>query len=211
MQASSKQLYQYPLHLIFHPFDGYWELKYERNQKTTLLISLMIMVLLVFTKILQAQYSGFLINFNNPKYLNSLLEMVYVVIPVLFWCVANWSLTTLMDGEGKFSEIFMSTCFALVPMFLVHFPWIWLSLAISAQETAFYYFSNAIAVCWTVYLLFVGNMTVHQYTPAKTILTMLLTLVAMAFMAFLCLLFFSLVQQIVSFVYTIYQELVLRG
>ncbi|MDQ0169486.1 MULTISPECIES: YIP1 family protein [Paenibacillus] len=211
MLASSKQLYQYPLHLIFHPFDGYWELKYERNQKMTLLIAGMIMLLLIMTKILHAQYSGFLINFNNPKRLNSLLEMVYVIVPVLFWCVANWSLTTLMDGEGKFSEIFMSTCFALVPLLLIQFPWIWLSLVISVQETAFYYFSNAIAIGWTVYLLFVGNMTVHQYTPAKTILTMFLTLVAMAFMAFLCLLFFSLVQQIVSFAVTIYQELVLRG
>lgn len=211
MQALSKQLYQYPLHLIFHPFDGYWELKYERNQRNSLLIAFMILVLLVITKILHAQYSGFLINLSNPKYLNSLLEMLYVIIPVLFWCVANWSLTTLMDGEGKFSEIFMSTCFALVPLLLIHFPWIGLSLVISAQETAFYYFSNALAVAWTVYLLFVGNMTVHQYTPAKTVLTMLLTLVAMAFMAFLCLLFFSLVQQIVSFVVTIYQELVLRG
>ncbi|WP_458126883.1 Yip1 family protein [Paenibacillus sp. Z3-2] len=211
MQASSKQLYQYPLHLIFHPFDGYWELKYERNQRTTLFIACMILGLLVVTKILHAQYSSFLINFNNPNHLNSLLEVMYVIIPVLFWCVANWSLTTLMDGEGKFSEIFMSTCFALVPLFLIQFPWIWLSLVISVQETAFYYFFNTLAIGWTLYLLFVGNMTVHQYSPGKTVLTMLLTLVAMAFMAFLCLLFFSLVQQIVSFGVTIYQELVLRG
>lgn len=80
MQASSKQLYQYPLHLIFHPFDGYWELKYERNQRNSLLIAFMILVLLVITKILHAQYSGFLINLSNPKYLNSLLEMLYVII-----------------------------------------------------------------------------------------------------------------------------------
>ncbi|MFS0868563.1 Yip1 family protein [Paenibacillus xylanilyticus] len=211
MQASSRQLIQYPLHLIFHPFDGYWELKYERNQKTTLMIAWIILAVLMLTTILQAQYSGFLVNFNNPKRLNSLMEMVYVIVPVLFWCTANWSLTTLMDGEGKFSEIFMSTCFALVPLILIQFPWIWLSLIISSQETAFYYFFNMAATAWTVYLLFVGNMTVHQYSPAKTVLTMLLTLVAMAFMAFLCLLFFSLVQQIVSFAATIYQELVLRG
>ncbi|WP_063567967.1 Yip1 family protein [Paenibacillus sp. O199] len=211
MQVSSRQLIQYPLHLIFHPFDGYWELKYERNQRTTLMIALVILGLLTITTILQAQYSGFLVNFNNPKRLNSLLEMVYVIVPVLFWCTANWSLTTLMDGEGKFSEIFMSTCFALVPLILIQFPWIWLSLIISGQETAFFYFFNMAATAWTVYLLFVGNMTVHQYSPAKTVLTMLLTLVAMAFMAFLCLLFFSLVQQIVSFAATIYQELVLRG
>ncbi|WP_440119484.1 Yip1 family protein [Paenibacillus sp. QZ-Y1] len=211
MQASSRQLIQYPFHLIFHPFDGYWELKYERNQRTTLMIAWIILAVLMLTTILQAQYSGFLVNFNNPKQLNSLMEMVYVIVPVLFWCTANWSLTTLMDGEGKFSEIFMSTCFALVPLILIQFPLIWLSLIMSGQETAFYYFFNMAATGWTVYLLFVGNMTVHQYSPAKTVLTMLLTLVAMAFMAFLCLLFFSLVQQIVSFAATIYQELVLRG
>ena len=102
MQAPSKQLYQYPLHLIFHPFNGYWELKYERNQRTTLLIACMIMLLLTVTKILHAQYSGFLINFNNPKYLNSLLEVLYVMIPVLFWCgqlVAN-------DPDGRRRQVF---------------------------------------------------------------------------------------------------------
>jgi len=62
-----------------------------------------------------------------------------------------------------------------------------------------------------LYLLFVGNMTVHQFTPSKTVLTLLLTVVAMGFMAFLCLLFFSLVQQIAGFVITIYRELTLRG
>jgi hypothetical protein len=143
--------------------------------------------------------------------MNSLMEIVYVAVPVLFWCVANWSLTTLMDGEGKFVEIFTSTCFALIPLIVINFPWIWLSNVISLQETSFYYFSNSFAALWSLYLLFVGNMTVHQFTPAKTIATMLLTVAAMGFMAFLCLLFLSLVQEIVAFVSTIYQEIVLRN
>lgn len=71
-------------------------------------------------------------------------------------------------------------------------------------------FSNSVAVLWFVYLLFVGNMTVHQFSPSKTIGIMLLTLVAMGFMAFISLLFFSLVQQIVAFISVIYQELVMR-
>ncbi|MNC61285.1 Yip1 domain protein [compost metagenome] len=139
------------------------------------------------------------------------MEVLYVVIPVLFWCVANWSLTTLMDGEGKFEEIFTSTCFALIPLVLVQFPWIWLSNVISIQEAAFYHFFNVAAMMWCLGLLFVGNMTVHQFTPLKTIGTIILTVIAMGFLAFLCLLFFSLVQQIVSFVSLIYQELVLRN
>ena len=71
-------------------------------------------------------------------------------------------------------------------------------------------FFNSVAVLWFVYLLFVGNMTVHQFSPSKTIGIMMLTLVAMGFMAFISLLFFSLVQQIVAFISVIYQELVMR-
>ncbi|MNF06216.1 hypothetical protein D3C80_2061220 [compost metagenome] len=64
---------------------------------------------------------------------------------------------------------------------------------------------------WFVFLLFVGNMTVHQYTPSKTIGVILLTIIAMGFMAFIGLLFFSLVQQIIAFVSVIYQEIVMRS
>ena len=206
----SKALVRFPFHLIFHPFAGYWELKYERSRKANLILSFAILVLMAATNILGSQYSGFVVHLYNPDDMNSLMEIVYVAVPVLFWCVANWSLTTLMDGEGKFVEIFASTCFALIPMILVRFPWIWLSNAITLQESAFYYFSESVAVLWSLYLLFVGNMTVHQYTPAKTVVTMLLTVVAIGFLAFICLLFFSLLQQIVSFVTVIYQEISLR-
>lgn len=201
---------RFPLNLMVHPFEGYWDLKYDRNRNFTLIISFCVLFLVAVTNILGSQYSGFLVHVYNPETMNSFMEIVYVIVPVLFWCVANWSLTTLMDGEGKFVEIFTSTCFALLPLVIIQFPWIWVSNLVSLQETAFYYFSNSVAVLWFVYLLFVGNMTVHQFSPSKTIGIMMLTLVAMGFMAFISLLFFSLVQQIVAFISVIYQELVMR-
>lgn len=206
----SREWIRFPLNLMVHPFEGYWDLKYDRNRKFTLIISFCVLFLVAVTNILGSQYSGFLVHVYNPETMNSVMEIVYVIVPILFWCVANWSLTTLMDGEGKFVEIFTSTCFALLPLVIIQFPWIWLSNLVSLQETAFYYFSNSIAVLWFVYLLFVGNMTVHQFSPSKTIGIMMLTLVAMGFMAFISLLFFSLVQQIVAFISVIYQELVMR-
>lgn len=194
-----------------HPFNGFWDLKYDRSRRTNLVISFIILGLMVLTNVLSTQYSGFLVSMYNPNYMNSLLEVLYVLIPVLFWTVANWSITTLMDGEGKFVEIFTSTCFAMLPLVIINLPWIWLSNYISLQEASFYYFSGSLATIWFIFLLFVGNMTVQQFTPGKTIVTILLTVAAMAFMAFLCLLFFSLVQQIINFFMTIYQEIVLRS
>ncbi|KQO18807.1 hypothetical protein ASF12_02615 [Paenibacillus sp. Leaf72] len=207
----NSELYKYPFYLILHPFNGYWELKYDRSQKANIVISFVILFLLALTNIMQSQYSGFVVNLVNPNGMNSFMEILYVVVPVLFWCVANWSLTTLMDGEGKFVDIFTSTCFALIPLVIVHFPWIWLSNLISLQETTFYQFSSSIAMIWCMFLLFVGNMTVHQYTPSKTIGTIILTIAAMGFMAFLSLLFFSLIQQMLAFISVIYQEMVLRS
>ncbi|MCR2806831.1 YIP1 family protein [Paenibacillus soyae] len=207
----NKELVRFPFHLIVHPFNGYWDLKYDRSQKFNLIVSFAILFLLAVSNILGAQYSGFLVNLYNPNEMNSLLEVVYVVVPVLFWCVANWSLTTLLDGEGKFVEIFTSTCYALIPLVVINVPWIWLSNVISLQETSFYYFSNTAAIIWFLFLLFVGNMTVHQFSAGKTLGIMALTVVAMGFMAFIGLLFFSLVQQIVAFISVIYQELVMRS
>lgn len=207
----NKELVKYPFELMTHPFNGYWDLKYDRSRKTNLIISFIILALMVLTNVLGMQYSGFVVNLYNPNYMNSFLEVLYVIIPVLFWTVANWSITTLMDGEGKFVEIFTSTCFAMLPLVIINLPWVWLSNFISLQEAPFYTFSGSLATFWFVFLLFVGNMTVQQFTPGKTIVTILLTIVAMAFMAFLCLLFFSLVQQIINFFMTIYQEIVLRS
>lgn len=207
----NKELIRFPFYVIMHPFNGYWELKYEQNKKLNLILSFGILLMLILTNVLSSQYSGFLVNIYNPEYMNSLMEITYVLVPVLFWCVANWSLTTLMDGEGKFVDIFTSTCFALLPLVIVNFPWIWLSNVISMQETTFYYFCNSFAALWSMYLLFVGNMTVHQFTPSKTIATIMLSLIAIGFMAFLCLLFFSLIQQITTFITILYQEITLRN
>lgn len=203
--------YKFPFHLIVHPFKGFWDLKYERSTKTNLIVSFSILFLMVITNVLQTQYNGFVVNLSDPDNMNSIMEVLYVVVPVLFWCVANWSLTTLMDGEGRFGEIFVSTCYALTPIVIVNLPWVLLSNFISLQEASFFYFSGNFATIWFVFLLFIGNMTVHQFTPIKTVWTILLTIVTMAFMAFLCLLFFSLIQQILNFIYTIIQEISLRS
>ncbi len=206
----NRETVKYPFYLIVHPFNGFWDLKYEMNKKINLIISFFILFMMIVTNILSTQYSGFLVNIYNPNEMNSFLEIFYVIVPVMFFCIANWSLTTLMDGEGKFEDIFTSTCFSLTPLVIIQFPWIWISNLVSMEETAFYYFSTSFALLWFVFLLFIGNMTVHQFTPMKSIGTLFLTLIAMGFMAFLCLLFFSLIQQIISFFYVIYQEIVIR-
>lgn len=211
MSPFSKESIKDSFRLLLHPFNGYWDLKYEYDQKRNLVLSFIILFLLGITNIVKTQYTGFTVQVVYPDNINSLMEFLYVILPVLFFSVANWSIMTLMDGEGKFVEIFTSTCFALIPLVIIHLPLVFISHYISIQEVAFYHFFSTFALLWTAFLLFIGNMTVQQFTPSKTIGTLLVTIVTMAFLAFLCLLFFSLIQQVIGFVYTIYQEIKLRN
>lgn len=193
---------------IFHPFNGFWDLKYDNKGKVW--FTLLILLLLSSAYTLKSHYSGFIFNPNITEPVNTLDEIKFVVLPFFLWCIANWSLTTLMDGEGKFKEIVMATGYALIPILLVQIPLILMSNIFTVQEASFYNLTQSIAVFWFVGLLFVGMLTVHQYSVTKTIVTMMMTLVVVGIFVFLGLLFFSLAQQMLSFGTTLYKEIIFR-
>jgi sugar lactone lactonase YvrE len=199
---------QNPFYTMLHPFNGFWEMKFENKGRIKIAVG--ILFLLVLFTIVKRQYSGFVVNFNNPAGLNSIDELKYVVLPFLLWCVANWSLTTLMDGVGKFKDIVMAAGYSLMPFVIIYLPQTLYSNIITANESAFYYLLNTVAVVWFIGLLFIGTMTVHQYSPGKTVVTMLLTLVVIGIILFISVLFFSMLQQMISFVKSFYQEMSFR-
>lgn len=202
------QSLRYSLYLIFHPFDGFWDLKHEKkgNLKTAMLIVAMVIV----TFILRRQLTGFILNENKLRELNIIVEILSVVLSFFLWCVANWCLTTLMDGEGSFKDIVITSAYALVPLVLINIPLIIFSNVITLEEAAFYTFFDILSLAWTLLLLFLGTSVVHQYSLLKTFLTSICIVIGMGLIIFIALLFFSLLQQMYSFVYTIYKEIALR-
>jgi len=199
---------RFPFYVIVHPFKGFWELKYDK--KGNWIVAMAIVFLVSLASMFQYQYSGFIVNTHSPYSFNSLVQLRNVILPFFLWCVANWSLTTLMDGEGKFGEIVISSAYAMLPIFMLFVPATIYSRFITQEETAFYYYLNGFAVVWFLYLMFVSTMTVHQYTVVKTIVTIGLSVVCMGFIVFLGMLFFSLIQQMYSVYFTIYRELQFR-
>lgn len=194
---------------LFRPFKGFYELKYDNKGRAGFAVVLIIMLCLLF--IVRKQYSGFIFNVEvATQQLNLFKEAAFIVAPFVLWCIANWSLTTLMDGEGKFGEIVVATAQAVVPIVLVQLPLLLLSHVFTVPEQSFFYLIQSVSYVWAGYLLFVGMMTVHQYTLAKTVVTMILTLVVIGIVMFLGLLLFSLIQEMTSFANIIGTELKFR-
>lgn len=194
----------FAFHLIFHPFDGYWDLKHEkRGSVRAALVYLALAILAVFY---QEIGSGYLVN-PQGYYSGFAWSAMGVIVPFLLWVVGNWCLTTLFDGEGNFKDIFVATAYALVPIPLALIPTTLFSNIALKQELDIISFINTVALIWAFLLIFVGMMVTHDYTIGKNFITTIGTIVAMAFIMFVAILFTTLVGKIVSFITNIFVEI----
>lgn len=212
MKTKLKRLWHdffvFPKYMVFHPFDGFEEFK--RYKQGRLSVALIFIALFAFYRIMAYQYESVLINPHDPYMLNSIQMIVAVFLLIGLFTVGNWSVTTLMSGKGTYKEILMTTGYALFPLLVIGFPGLLVSNVLTLEEMGFYRLMLYIAYAGTGWFLFMGILNIHEYGLFKTLIAFGLTAVAMSVMMFLGLLFFDLIQQIISFVSAIYEELSLR-
>ena len=199
---------KYALYLIFHPFGGFWDLKYQN--KGNLMSAIILLILTSFSYIFIRQYTGFIFNPLDLSELNIYFEILTIVVPFLVWCGVNWAFTTLMAGKGSFKDIIIASSYALTPLIVINIPTTVISNYLTMQEGNLYYFFLSFAVFWFVFLLFSGTMITHEYEIAQSIFTIILIIVGMVLVFFLGLVFFVLFDQIISFFSDIYIELSFR-
>jgi len=144
------------------------------------------------------------------EYFNAVIVALRILLPVVLWTVANWSLTTLMDGKGKMGEIYMAICYSLTPYVIVNACLILLSQFITFDEGAIYWVFAGFAALWTAILILAAMMMVHDYSISKTLLSSLLTVIGMGVMVFLFVVFFSLVSDAVAYFVSLYKEILFR-
>ncbi len=199
---------RYALHVIFHPFDGFWDLSHER--RGTVAAATTFLFLFLATRIV----SLFLTNFqfiNAPvQWINVFEQAFSLLLPFLILCVANWSLTTLFDGKGRFKDVYCAMCYALVPYILIQLPLVLISNMIAFDEAAFYTVLAGLSIVWTVLLIFVGLQQVHDYGPGKTFLFIIATVLGALIIIFLILVFFSLLSDAIAFFVSLYREIAFR-
>ena len=199
---------KYSLYTVFHPFKGFWEIKYEG--RGSLRASMTFLALCVLSQILRGQLTGYMFNEYYPESVNALLVTAQVLALFFLWCLANWCLTTLMEGEGSLHHIMVAVGYCLPPVILANVVNCILSNLISQDEEAFLHYIDGMALLWFGFLLLAATVVVQQYSLMKTVGTSILTVCVMLIFVFIGLLCVSLVQQVVSFVNSVYSEIVYR-
>ncbi len=197
----------YGFHVIFHPFDGFWDLKHEKRGSVR--GAVVFILLTIATFYYQAIGQGYLL--NPFAELASVWAQVFgVLVPLLLFVLANWCLTTLFEGEGSFKDIFVAAGYSLLPIPLLVIPATIYSNFCVVTETDIISLITTFAFIWLGILLFLGTMVTHDYSMGKNIITCLGTIVGMVFIMFLAVLFTTLVGKIVGLITNIVDEIQYR-
>ncbi len=202
------QSLRYSLYVITHPFDGFWDLIHEK--KGSIAAANTFLALFLIVRVLKLIATNFQFIMAPIQHINIFEEMGSLLLPFLVLCVANWAMTTLFEGKGRFRDIYMGMCYALVPYIIIQLPMILVSNMLTFEEGSFYSVLLSFSVIWCVFLVFVGLMEIHDYGPGKTFIFIIVTIVGAGIILFLMLVFFSLLSDAVAFFVSFYREIVFR-
>ncbi|MBE6974316.1 MAG: YIP1 family protein [Ruminococcaceae bacterium] len=196
------------LYILRHPIYGVWEMKRKKTGRYR--DGLILMVLAIAAVTFNRQMRAFVFNnaYNVP--LDMLKQVAIVVLPVMLFTLANYSITTLSDGKGGFKDIFMVTCYSLMPLIIFQVATPILTHVMSLNELTYLTIIDFAGYAWTGLMLLLGIQEIHEYSLKKMFSTIVLTVIGAAIIVFVALLFFSLLQELGSFIYSIYREFSLR-
>ena len=198
----------YGFYTIFHPFDGFWDLKHEK--RGSLRAALVFVALTIIAFFYQAIGQGYVLN-PTGAYSTIWAQALGVLVPMLLFVIANWCLTTLFEGEGSFKDIFIAVSYCLMPVPMLVIPATFLSNFVTADEAGIVQLVTTLAFVWMGIMVFFATMVTHDYSMGKNLLTFIFTIVGMAVIMFVAVLFTTLVGKIVSLITNIVTELQYRA
>lgn len=205
----SADKWKYAFYTVSHPMDAYYEIRHRERGSVAVAVALVILFSFSFS--INRMSASFVVNDVDPLDVNAVTELVAVLLLYFLMCISNWSITCLMEGEGRLKDIAIAIGYALIPMIVCFNIGTIFSQFVSLEEAAFYWIIVALGIAYGLIMMLMGIMVVHNYTLAKTLVTVFLTFIAMLIIIFVTLLFVDLINQVYSFFYSIYQELIYRA
>ncbi|MBH5317423.1 SMP-30/gluconolactonase/LRE family protein [Paenibacillus sp. GSMTC-2017] len=195
-------------YLIKHPVDGFYAIRYEGKAGIASSIFLLILV----TASYGYMKSGTNFTFNAAVHVGvDLLPLTVQFIGIWFgFVVSNYLISSLLRGEGRFRDVFISSSYVLFPIILIGIPLTLLSKALTLNELAIFSFLKLSIMIWIALLIVWMVQGIHNYTFIEALFVILLSLVALAIIIILIFIFISLSMELINFINSLYQEVIIR-
>ncbi len=206
--ANIKEKLSYLKLAIFHPMEGFYEIRFRG--KGSIVLSVILLCFYGITECAAYQYTGFILNLNNVATMNSISIFLSHVFIVVLLCVANWTVTTLFNGKGNLAGIFNVVCYALFPYSVIRLIVVFLSNFVIQDEGMIIYMIQGIGIVWLVFLIVAGLCVIHEYGLFQNLASLVVTAIAAFMIIFLLVLFLTLEEKMFGFIRDVFKEFVRR-
>lgn len=196
-----------PFYTIMHPFNCSYDIRFK--EKGNVIFTIIILAVFFLASIYQRQNTGYIFNSNKLSELNVFLQFTSVILPFVLFVVSNWIVAILMNGTGRFRDIWIYGAYCCVPFILGNIVSVWLSNVL-VREEPFGGYVQVLGAAWSLVILFIGLMTMHEYGFAQNVFSCICTIFIMFILLFLIMLVGNLATDLYGFVKTVAKELIFR-
>lgn len=194
---------------IKHPLDGLYGLREEG--RTSAISAALLYALLIVEYLFTLYCTGFIFDQADASTINLTKELAMLIAPLALWIVSNYLVSTITDGEGKFSQVYQGTIYAFAPYLIFHPIVVIASNVLTLNDAFLFSFSNAIITAWCAVLLFLMVKEVHDYTVRETLRNLFITLFTMLITSLVLFIVYVILHQVYDFADSVIQEMITRA
>jgi len=185
--------------VVVHPYQFYNDI--QGKQRIRWIQGIAIVLLTFVARMISILITGYAFQTREPHEISMFHEFIWLIVPWLTWCVSNWGVSTIMDGEGKFK----------VPYMLFIIPVTLLTLVLSLDEASTFNLLHKFVILWVAWLILMKVKILHDFEIRKVIFITIISVIGIAIIWFVGILLFGISNQFVSFIVDLLKELRLRA
>lgn len=198
--------FKHVLYMMKHPIDGFIAIRYEG--RGSYLSAIMILLGVYVSLVIKGLVTSFSFNASTSIDIYSIFTQFFIVW--IAWVIANYLVSSIYRGEGRFRDIFIGSAYALVTYLVIGIPLAFISNVMTMSESTIYQYVAQGMIIWIGLLIFWKIQCIHNYSVGETALNIIFTLCTMLVIGVLLFITAGLSSDLVSLIYEMYQEVILR-
>jgi DNA-binding beta-propeller fold protein YncE len=194
---------------VKNPFDAVYEVKH--HDRISWITGIFMYLLLYLENILVRIVGSPLFFGFNARRIDFFGLFVDTYRLLFLFVLANFLVSEISEGEGRFKHIFIGTIASFLPYIIFSVPLAILTNILTLNESFVYTFGMQIVWGWSFVWLFIVIAQVHNFSFGETLKNFLLTIFAMILITILIVIVAILVKEEITFFTSIFEELIFRA
>lgn len=195
--------------VLTKPIDAYYDIK--RKRKATVASATVLYLWFIVLQITDIYVVGLLFNTHNLNHVNLFEVLVGAIGPIVLFVLCNYLVSSITEGEGKATDLYIGLAYALTPYLIAALPLQIITNVLVQNEAFVYHFPMLLVIGWSAILFVMMVQEMHNYSFKETVKNLLITLCTICLFLLIGFIVYLLYGQLRDFVFSIVQEVAIRG